>query len=293
MLAVAAAALAALVYVLAVRTHWGQRLDATALEGRRTLPPRAVHSAARLLTTIDVASLAFVGGAIVIVALVRARPRLALAAGTVIAGSVVTTELLKHELLTRPGLGVTDKLGAHATYPSGHTTVAMSLAIAAVLVAPRRWRTTIGVVGATYACAIGIAVIATANHRPSDPIGAAFVVTAWTALIASVLVVDNRREPNPSATRAPPWIVLGGLVLMMVAFVGLVATVVAIRHNRLDTIELGGAFLTASIAIASTVLVTTGVILALLHDAEIGPEHEFHIAPSAHDPTSPHEGLAT
>jgi len=281
-LAVVAAAMVAVVYILAERTTWGQRLDSTALQGRRALDPRAVHAAARLLTTIDVASLALIGGAIVIVALVRGHPRLAVGAGTLIAGSVLTSELLKHAVLTRPELGITDALGTKATYPSGHTTVAMSLGIAAMLVAPRRWRVAVGLVGAAYASAIGIAVVATANHRPSDPIGAAFVVTAWTAAIAALLVVpDRRRDRDPSVKRAPSLIVLGGLVLIVTAFVGLAATIVAIRRNRLDTIELGGAFLTASTAIAGTVLLATGTILAAVRDAHFERHLEVAVPPTA------------
>jgi len=281
-LAVVAAAMVAVVYILAERTTWGQRLDSTALQGRRALDPRAVHAAARLLTTIDVASLALIGGAIVIVALVRGHPRLAVGAGTLIAGSVLTSELLKHAVLTRPELGITDALGTKATYPSGHTTVAMSLGIAAMLVAPRRWRVAVGLVGAAYASAIGIAVVATANHRPSDPIGAAFVVTAWTAAIAALLVVpDRRRDRDPSVKRAPSLIVLGGLMLIVTAFVGLAATIVAIRRNRLDTIELGGAFLTASTAIAGTVLLATGTILAAVRDAHFERHLEVAVPPTA------------
>jgi membrane-associated phospholipid phosphatase len=275
--AVIAVVMVALVYAIAVRTHWGQHLDATALRGRSTLEPRAVHAAARLLTTIDVASLALIGGAIVIVALVRAGPRLALGAGIVIAGSVLTTELLKHVVLTRPELGITDKLGTHATYPSGHTTVAMSLGTAAMLVAPKRWRTTVGMIGATYASAIGVATIATANHRPSDPIGAAFVVTAWTAVIASVLITNDHQRLDRSSTRPQSWILLGSLVLLVVAFVGLAVTVVAIRRNRLGTIELGGAFLTASAAIVGTVLLTTGALLAALHETEFGHQRRLRV----------------
>jgi hypothetical protein len=238
------------------------------LQGRRALDPRAVDAAARLLTTIDIASLALMGGAIVMVALVRRRPRLAVGAGTLIAGSVLTSEVLKRAVLTRPELGITDALRTKATYPSGHTTVAMSLGLAAMLVTPKRWRVAVGLLGAAYASAIGIALVATGNHRPSDPIGAAFVVTAWTAAIASLLVVpDRRRQHGPSTTRAPSWIVLGGLALIVIAFVGLAATTIAIRRNRLDIIELGGAFLTAATAIAGTVFLCTGVILATLRDA--------------------------
>jgi membrane-associated phospholipid phosphatase len=280
-LAVVAATMVAVVYILAERTTWGQRLDSTALQGRRAIGPRAVHAAARLLTTIDIASLALIGGAIVIVAVVRGYPRLAVAAGLIIAGSVLTAEVLKRAVLTRPELGISDALRTKATYPSGHTTVAMSLGIAAMLVAPRRWRVTVGLLGATYASAIGIAVVATANHRPSDPIGAAFVVTAWTAAMASLLIVpDRRRQRDPSTIRAPSLIVLGGLALIVIAFVGLAATIIAIRRNRLDTIELGGAFLTAAIAIAGTVLLTTGVILAALRDAYL-ERHLVAVPPTA------------
>jgi drug/metabolite transporter (DMT)-like permease len=170
----------------------------------------------------------------------------------------------------------------------------MSLGIAAMLVAPRRRRTVVGVIGVSYASAIGVAVVATANHRPSDPIGAAFVVTAWTAAIASVLVISDRRtQPDPSATREPPWIVLGGLVLIVIAFVGLAATIVAIRRNRLDTIELGGAFLTASAAIVGTVLLTTGAIIAALRDTELEHQHELHPAHRTPDRDAPPRPLAT
>lgn len=253
------------VYTLAVRTAWGQRLDATALRGRRALRPRAVHAAARLLTTIDVASLLFLGAAIVLVALMRARPRLAIGAGSVIAGSIVTTELLKRVVLPRPYFGVVDALGSHPTFPSGHTTVAMSLGIAAMLVAPSRWRAVVGVLAAGYAAAIGVAVVATANHRPSDPIGAALVVSAWAAVVAAMLVGrDGEEPPEPTGPALSPWLALGGLALLVVAFVGLAATILAIRFNRLHTIELGGAFAASATAIVGTVLLCTAALLAVL-----------------------------
>jgi membrane-associated phospholipid phosphatase len=267
LLALAAVATAALavVYTLAVRTAWGQRLDATALRGRHALRTRPVHAAARLLTTISVASIVLIGGAIIIVALVRARPRLAAGAATIIAGSTLTTELLKRVVLPRPSLGVVDVLRSRPSFPSGHTTIAMSLAIAAMLVVPSRWRAVVGVIGAAYAGAIGVALIATANHRPSDPIGAALVVTAWTGVVAAMLIPrDGEERREPAGAHASPWLALGGSALLLVAFVGLVATVVAIRRNRLDTIELGGAFAASATAIVGTVMLTTATLLAVL-----------------------------
>jgi membrane-associated phospholipid phosphatase len=267
LLVLSAAATAALVvvYTLAVRTAWGQRLDATALRGRRELRAKAVHAAARLITTIDVASLVLLGGAIVLVALLRARPRLAAGAAAIIAGSVITTEVLKHVVLSRPYLGVLDALHGRPSFPSGHTTVAMSLAIAAMLVSPSRWRGIVGALGALYASAMGVALIATANHRPSDPIGAALVVTAWAAMVTAMLVGRAGHERHePTGSRVSPWLALGGLALLVVAFVGLAATIVAIRRNRLDTIELGGAFAASATAIVGTVFLCTAALLGVL-----------------------------
>jgi membrane-associated phospholipid phosphatase len=269
-LAGSAAALVAVVYAVAVRTTWGQRLDATAVRGRREVLLRGIHAAGRLLTTIDIASLALLGGAIVLVALVRARPRLAVGAFTVIAGSILTTELLKKVLLSRPDLGIVDGVSREPTYPSGHTTVAMSLAVGAMLVAPSRWRTWVALLGAAFSAAIGTAVVATAAHRPSDPIGAALVVTAWAAAVIAVLLEPGDDDRHASvSTRASPWIAFGGLVLLVVAFVGAVATSVAIHRNRLDTVDLGGAFLAASAAIVGTILVCTAALLALLRGLDL------------------------
>jgi membrane-associated phospholipid phosphatase len=131
-----------IVYLVAVQTRWGQTLDATALSGRSTLAPRAVPAASRLLGTIDKSSLVLVGGSIVLVALLRRRPLLALGAAVLIGGAIMTTEILKKLVLPRPDLAVVDPLGRLATFPSGHTTVAMSLAMAAMIVgepASRAW----------------------------------------------------------------------------------------------------------------------------------------------------------
>jgi membrane-associated phospholipid phosphatase len=264
--------LIALLYQFAVETRWGQRLDATAVKGRGELHRRGIHAAARLLTTIDVASLVLLGGAVVLVALLRARPRLAVGAGVVIAGSLLTTELLKKVVLSRPDLGVFDGLNPAGSFPSGHTTVAMSLGVGAMLVSPSRWRALCAALAAAFASAIGVAAVATASHRPSDPIGAALVVTAWAATVAAVLVRPDDDEAREEAgPRASPWFAVGGLALLVVAFVGLAATVVAIHRDSVDTVDLGGAFVAAASAIGGTILVCDAALLAVLRGAELDP----------------------
>jgi membrane-associated phospholipid phosphatase len=262
-----------------VRTRWGQRLDATALSGRTALRPRTIHAASQLLTTISVASLVLIGGLIVLIALARRRPLLSLGAGAVIAGAVMTTEVLKHAVLQRPYFGIHDAVGAHPSYPSGHTTIAFSLAIAALLVAPSRARAAVGIIGSLYAISIGIAVVATGNHRPSDPIGAVMVVIAWGALVAATLQtvsVGTRRDQRDR--RVSPALALGGAALLAFAFVGLIATAFAIRVDRLGTVEVTGAFTGGCAAIVGAVLVATAALLGALRGVSLDPP--FHELPA-------------
>jgi membrane-associated phospholipid phosphatase len=262
----------AVVYLLAVHTTWGQRLDATALRGRGALRPRTIHAAQELLTTISVASLVLVGGLIVLIALARRRQLLALGAAVVIGGSTITAELLKRVLLPRPYLGITDAVGRHASFPSGHTTVAFSLAIAALLVAPSHNRATIGVIGSLYTIGIGVAVVATANHRPSDPIGAVLVVTAWGSVVAAVLLSVSFATPRDARDRrVSPALALGGAALLAFAFIGLIGTVFAIRVNRLGTVAVSGAFAGACAAIIGAILIALAALLAALRGVSLDP----------------------
>ena len=251
-------------YLLAVRTRWGQRLDAAALRGRGALRPRAIHAAGQLLTTISIASLLLLGTAIILFAVISRRSDLAAAAALVIVGACVTTELLKHVVLPRPYLGVVDALGIGRSFPSGHTTVAMSLAVAAVLVVAPERRGLVAIAAVLYPSAIGVAVIATGNHRPSDAIGAVLVVLVWAALACAWLVVPQEQPSKPAKEPAIPLLALGGIVLLTVAFVGLVTTTLTLRRENIDTVELGAAFLASAAAVTGSVLVAVAVLLTAL-----------------------------
>ncbi len=271
-IAVTAVLLFVLLYVFAVHTHWGQRLDAAALEGRGLLSSRDIHVAARAHNWIDVASLTLLGGAVMLVALVRLRVRLAFGVGAIIVGSVATSELLKHTL-SRPHLGVFDAIGSMPSYPSGHTTIAMSLSVSAVFVAPRRFRAPVALLGVLFSAAMAVSLIATANHRPSDTIGAAFVVTAWSATMAALLL---RTDP-PAAVARParltvnPWMALGGIALLVASFGVAAITIVAMHYGRLQTIHFGRAFVASGAAITGTILLCMAALLAALQNSELDP----------------------
>lgn len=96
----------------------------------------------------------------------------------VVAGANLTTQALK-ALVERPYDAEIPRAPHVSSLPSGHTTVGASLAAAALIVAPRRARPLVAVLGLTYALAMGLATVGVQWHRPSDVIAAFAVVTAW------------------------------------------------------------------------------------------------------------------
>lgn len=281
-LLLATAALAALaftgVYLIAVHTHWGQRLDATALEGSsRVDRPRVQRATENLLTTVTVGSVAFVGVGIVVVALGRGRFHLAVAAGLVAFGSDVSAELLKRVILTRPDLTGPGPHGLVNTFPSGHTTVAMSLALAAVLVTPARARGLVAVIGASYAIGIGEAVLISGWHRPSDAIGSYLLVMMWAALAASWLASSHARlvrRPRSASWGTPiisPVIAALGAATLAVSFIGMATVAVALRADRLDAVGLDTAYFAAAAAILGVGALVTTTFVSLLRGLTLDP----------------------
>ena len=185
---------------------------------------------------------------------VRQRPRLAIGVAALLGGSAVTTQLLKHAL-AQPRL--VDWLGAsqvgNASWPSGHATAAMALALAGVLVAGRGRRRWAAVVGGVFAGAVGTAVLALAWHFPSDVLGGFLVAAVWALGVLAVLeVVDP-------AQRALTWgdARLVAAALGALAGLGLLAAGLALAlrsAGALDSLaapaRLGGAAVVAGAAAA-------------------------------------------
>jgi membrane-associated phospholipid phosphatase len=265
----------ALLYVLAVRTTWGQELDNAALSGRTTRAS-VLRATDHLLNTISVASLVVLGGTIILVAVVRRRIYLALTAAVIVGGSCVTTELLKREILPRPILTSGDPFGP--SFPSGHTTVAFSLVVALVLVVPARARAATAVVAFGYAALVGMGVVTAGWHRPSDVIGGELVVTAWSAFaVAGLLAWRGAGDARPRRTDVPvvpPAFAGIGLVLIAIGFVGFAGTVVAIRQDQLDAVRLNATYAAAMFAIVGAGLVLLAALLGALRGVRLDPTPE-------------------
>lgn len=282
-LALACAAGLVVLYVVFVRTHPGQRVDEAALAGRLA-SSHARAAANDLLTTISGGSVALVLALLAGQALVRRRVALAVVALAVILGAVATTEVLKHMLLTRPDL-VRSSIPRNS-FPSGHTTTAFAVGIAATLAAPARWRRAVAAGAFLYGTAIGVATIAAGWHRPSDVAGALLVVTGWAAAVVLVVALADRgafgrdrvvasdRGAAGAAARSS-WVrgadlrgyvavALGALALGWVATVAIVA---GHRAGAIELTKLNAAFVAACACIAALAAVLLATLLTVLREA--------------------------
>jgi membrane-associated phospholipid phosphatase len=265
----------ALGYGIAVRTTRGQELEDAAWFGRRAATAQAVHGARIVLETISITSLVVALGVLLVVAFGRGRPRLALVVGIATFGANVSTEVLKHGVLDRPAL-LAHAPVAHNTYPSGHSTVAMSLALAAVLVVPRHWRAPIAALGVVYASAVGVALLVVGWHRPSDVAGGFAVAAAWAGAAAFALERWRGTRSTHAAPRGPAddWVsptlfASVGAGLVVVAAVVLVGVVGA--SDNLFVLDRTRAFVAASVAIMAVGALVGAAVLAVLRGVTLDP----------------------
>lgn len=211
----AASALAlVLIYAVFVRTHEGQRLDQAAL--LHIGFSSAGVTVADLLQYITVSALAVAVIGCAAVAVVRRRWALAGGAAVLVGGSIATTELLKHQLLSRPYWGY----GVHNTLPSGHTTIVAALALAGLLVVPARGRSGVGLAGAVGIAVTGVGTVVAGWHRPSDVAAALAVTLCWGAVVLAVLTALHGTDPTPRPTARPVALAIG-LALAAALFLAL------------------------------------------------------------------------
>ncbi|MGH3386948.1 MAG: phosphatase PAP2 family protein [Nocardioidaceae bacterium] len=246
--AVALAAVLGVVVVMyvALETARGQDLDDRAM---RVFSENGNPSAARPLmdllgqATTGSAALALV--VFMALALLRRGFALAAAAGVLVAGANLTTQLLKNDLLTRPDLGH----GTLNSLPSGHTTLAFSLVLAAILAAPSVLRLAATLVGAMVGTLTGAATVVAGWHRPSDVVVAILVTVAWGAATVAVLALVT---PSPARRRARG-LVLPALIGSAVAAALLVAWGVGPGSGpgelRAAVVALGTVAVTSAVAI--------------------------------------------
>jgi membrane-associated phospholipid phosphatase len=143
---------------------------------------------------VDTVPAFFLGVALIAVAILRRRPRVAVLVVAIMVGSSVSTETIK-ALLAVPRVSpllAPQQVSPHS-FPSGHSTAIMSIVLCAVIVAPRRWRGGVAILGAIVALGVAFSVLALKWHFPSDVIGGFLMAGAWTCFgVAALRYVDAR-----------------------------------------------------------------------------------------------------
>ena len=265
-LAFASAAAVVVLYLLVVRTYWGQRLDEHSFVGHDFFASRAAQ-ADSFLRIVSIGSLLLAA-----VALVRRRPRLAIFAAASIGVSVLATEILKHSLLERPNLVASFIFDN--SYPSGHTTVGMAVAVAAMLVVPRRLLVPTAIGAGLFGSAFGVAVVAAGWHRPSDAVGAFLVVIAVGAAFAALshAFPDRADTAERHGRRIPlPRIRIGttelGLLAMALGGLGLFA-LAALSYRGIPWTSTSAGFLLSALAIVVCGLAATLTLAGTMLAAE-------------------------
>jgi membrane-associated phospholipid phosphatase len=210
----------------------------------------------------------------VLVALVRRRPRVAVALVLILLGANVTTQLLKPLLAAsrRSGVSGVGTIVLPASWPSGHATAAMALALCGVIAASPRWRPFIAALGAAFAIAVCYSFLTLGWHLPTDVLGGFLVAATWTLLGVAALSLLAARSPRAASsttdalaarpslreTLGPPAAaILAGIVL-----VGVVA--LARPHGVVSYARAHEAFMVGAGAIAVLgLMLATGLALAL------------------------------
>jgi hypothetical protein len=200
------------------------------------------------------------------VAAARGRPRVGLLILALLALTSVSSQLLK-EVLAHPRLQpIID--GGHvgaSSLPSGHSTAAMALALAAVFAAPRAARPAATVLGGAVALAVGSSVVALGWHFPSDVLTGYLLATGWALTLAAGLRELDRRWParrhggRPAAVTAVAERASGnGLTAAAgtLAIATTVVTLLAVATHAPDIAEFGRSHTTA-LAVAAAIAVSS------------------------------------
>jgi membrane-associated phospholipid phosphatase len=270
--AAAGLGLLALTWLLALHVGTFERADQAIFAGFVDLHYRhRIDRVAQVVAHLcDPSPYVYLAAVPVLVALLRRRRRSALAIGAILLGANLTTQVLK-PLLAAPRAGwllhglVPVPPGS---WPSGHATAAMSLALCCVLAAPPRLRPAAATLGAAFAVAVSYSFLALGWHFPSDVFGGFLVAGTWTMLALAALSTADERWPHRWARR-PVRISVGQVLAPQVLVVAGVAALggllaLARPHAVLSYARAHEVFLLGAGAIGALALVVAGAITLIV-----------------------------
>lgn len=228
-------------YSFFVNTKLGQWIDEAALRGGEAFlaADKTRGPALAFLDHMPAAS-ALLAAGFILFALVRrhdvVRP---IVAGALLLGAAGSTQLLKHVVLERPDLNISE--ASMNSFPSGHTTFAAAAMATIFIVTPVAHRPLLALLGWGYAAVAGASTLVLGWHRPSDVI-AAYLVVAWWSVLAGLFLRHAHGSSAAPATagdqrRAAPERILRFLAILGAPMAaGALALAVAMPHPAIGTV---------------------------------------------------------
>ncbi len=209
------------VYWLAEQTVTGQTIEDAAKLGARQADPEHRLMGRDYMAVVTVYSVAVATLVVAVIGLLRRQPFLAAAGVSIIVVGQAITQILKHFVLPRPDLGLLPSNPIENTLPSGHTTVAMTLLFALLLVVPYRYRGITMFFALTWAVGMGAFTLAAQAHRLSDTLAADAVALVVACAASSVIGHTGRVRVvvSPGAARYT----LRTVFVVLTAVVGILA----------------------------------------------------------------------
>jgi hypothetical protein len=268
LIAAAAIAGAAAVYLLLVGTAFGQRLGDSVYHARRLLAPAERDDIREVLMLLTPATLLVGGVAIGAVALARRRVRLAVGVIVVVFGTAIIAEVLK-AVLPRPSLGVDPPALAHNTAPSGHASIAMALVLAVIMVVPAQWRPAAAIGGFFAATFYAAGTLAAGWHRPADALMGELLALAVATAVCAILIargggVGMAADSWPTGRRRRAGLAIPVIIVVSALAAGLVSDVGSAAAWR---------FAAMSAAVDVLGLIVVLVLWRQLRDVDLGAPH--------------------
>jgi membrane-associated phospholipid phosphatase len=250
------------VWVVAMHTGVGRARDDAMLHGFVGVARERVYSQITdYAIAVDPVPYAVVGLLCIGVAVVRRRYVRAAAVAVVLVGTGVTTQALKHLVQTQRytgWLGFNQIEGL--TWPSGHGTAAMTIALCAVMVAAPAWRAPVALLGCAFAVGLAYATLALTWHYPSDLFGGFLVAGLWVASALVVVARFDTAEAEPPPLGLPIAVGASGS-LLAAALVGIASEPVRLGATDRATVVIGAlalALLALALAVATMLALSEG-----------------------------------
>jgi membrane-associated phospholipid phosphatase len=262
--------LLALTWYLAHYVNVFKSADVSILRGFAQLNRHGVDRVTnRIASLCDPQHYVFLAAIPVIIALVRRRWRVALMLAVVLLAANETTQLLKPLLAAPRDVVYWDPIGT-ASWPSGHATAAMTLALCMVIAAPARLRPAVGAAMAAFAIAVSYSFLELGWHYPSDVFGGFLVAATWTLLGMAALWTYEERHGVRTASAVPRATVsVGEAVIPALAMLALGALLVLLivlarPHQVIDFVRQHQTFVIGASSIGVLgLLLSSGLALML------------------------------